>query len=54
MHMFLSRSDLPVETSPLNFAPPADDANLSCLVDVARHDAHLALPRLDDARAVGT
>mmetsp|Transcript_39579 Transcript_39579/g.73797 ORF Transcript_39579/g.73797 Transcript_39579/m.73797 type:complete len:348 (+) Transcript_39579:63-1106(+) len=31
---------------------PAHDANLALLVDVARHDSHLALARLDDARTV--
>jgi len=31
----------------------ADDADLSSLVDVARHDADLALVRLDDPGAVG-
>merc|ERR1719350_1463278 len=34
-------------------AGPAHDANLPRRVDVARHDPHLALARLDDARAVG-
>mmetsp|Transcript_102974 Transcript_102974/g.330312 ORF Transcript_102974/g.330312 Transcript_102974/m.330312 type:complete len:225 (+) Transcript_102974:67-741(+) len=33
-------------------ARPADDANLARHVDVARHDSHLALARLDDAGAI--
>mmetsp|Transcript_54085 Transcript_54085/g.93122 ORF Transcript_54085/g.93122 Transcript_54085/m.93122 type:complete len:237 (+) Transcript_54085:457-1167(+) len=34
-------------------ARATDDADLAGKVDVARHDPDLALPRLDDARAVG-
>mmetsp|Transcript_104385 Transcript_104385/g.271746 ORF Transcript_104385/g.271746 Transcript_104385/m.271746 type:complete len:264 (-) Transcript_104385:457-1248(-) len=33
-------------------AGPADDTNLARHVDVARHDSHLALARLDDAGAI--
>mmetsp|Transcript_11109 Transcript_11109/g.26212 ORF Transcript_11109/g.26212 Transcript_11109/m.26212 type:complete len:306 (+) Transcript_11109:112-1029(+) len=35
-------------------ARPADDTDLACLVNITRHNAHLALTRLDDARAVRT
>jgi hypothetical protein len=34
-------------------ARPGDDANVTRAVNVARHDANLALVRLDNARAVG-